>query len=145
LRISPADRLTSETAQPPEFDSELERRIAELWESEPAAGWCFARDQEFLVQGQQVFTPDFTLSDNSGEKIYIEVVGFWTPEYLQEKHQRLEQFAVASRGSKCHWLLMFDRPPPKAKEEMFEALRLPAVVLSKTKKPADWIRIALAE
>jgi len=145
LRISPADRLTSETAQPPEFDSELERRIAELWESEPAAGWCFARDQEFLVQGQQVFTPDFTLSDNSGEKIYIEVVGFWTPEYLQEKHQRLEQFAVASRGSKCHWLLIFDRPPPKAKEEMFEALRLPAVVLSKTKKPADWIRIALAE
>lgn len=144
LRISPADRLTSETAAPPEFDSGLERRIAELWEREPVEGWCFARDQEFLVKGQQVFTPDFTLSNNQGEKIYVEVVGFWTPEYLQEKYQRLEQFAITSSGSKRHWLLMFDRPPPKAKEEIFEALQLPSVVLSKTKKPQDWIRLALA-
>lgn len=145
LRISPADRLTTESQAPAEFDSELERRIADLWESEPAEGWQFARDTEFLVQGQQIFTPDFILSNNAGEKIYIEVVGFWTPEYLQEKYQRLQQFAITDQGSKRHWLLMFDRPPPKAKEEMFEALRLPAIVLAKTKKPEDWIRVALAK
>jgi len=143
LRINPSDRLTSESAEPPEFDSDLERRIAELWENDPVEGWRFARDQEFLVQGQQVFTPDFILTDNSGVTIYIEVVGFWTPEYLNEKQQRLEQFAIASQGSKRHWLLMFDRPPPKAKEEMFQTLKLPSVVLSKNKKPEDWIRLVL--
>ncbi|HBJ33950.1 MAG TPA: hypothetical protein DDZ51_04125, partial [Planctomycetaceae bacterium] len=130
---------------PLEFDSELERRIADLWETEPVEGWQFERDQEFLVQGQQVFTPDFLLSNNFGDKIPIEVVGFWTPEYLQEKHQRLQQFAITDQGSKRHWLLMFDRPPPKAKEEISEALRLPAVVLSKTKKSQEWIRVALAK
>lgn len=145
LRISPSDRLTSESAEPPEFDSELERRIAELWENNPAEGWRFARDQEFLVQAQQVFTPDFILTDNSGVTIYIEVVGFWTPEYLNEKQQRLEQFAIASQGSKRHWLLMFDRPPTAAKAEIFQTLKLPSVVLSKNKKPEDWIRIALAK
>jgi predicted nuclease of restriction endonuclease-like RecB superfamily len=145
LRISPADRLSSEVATPAEFDSELERRIAELWQRQPVAGWDFARDQECLVQGQQVFTPDFVLSNNSGVKIYIEVVGFWTPEYLQEKYRRLRQFIFTGRGSKRHWVLMLDRPPPKAKEEMLDGLQLPSIILSKTKTPDDWIRIALTE
>jgi predicted nuclease of restriction endonuclease-like RecB superfamily len=72
--------LAAQTQSPHGFDSELERRIADLWETKPVEGWQFARDQEFLVQGQQVFTPDFILSNNIGDKIYIEVVGFWTPE-----------------------------------------------------------------
>lgn len=143
LLISPADRLTIESQSPPEFDSEHERRIAQLWKGAPVEGWQFSRDQDFLVQGQQVFTPDFALSNNDGETIYIEVVDFWTPVYLQEKYQRLEKFANSRHGSKSHGLLMFDRPPAKAKEELFESLRLPSIVLSKNKKPTDWIRLAL--
>jgi hypothetical protein len=38
---------------------------------------------------------------------------------------------------------MFDRPPAKAKEDVFNALQLPTVIVSETKKPQDWIRVTL--
>jgi predicted nuclease of restriction endonuclease-like RecB superfamily len=145
LRLSPADRLSSETVVPADFDSDLERRIAELWHRQPVPGWTFTRDQEFLYEGQQVFTPDFVLTGPRGLKIYIEVVGFWTPQYLHEKHQRLQSFVLNRRVARRHWLLMFDRPPPKTKEDIFDTLHLPSVVVSKTKMPDEWIRIALGE
>ena len=36
------------------------------------------------------FIPDFSL-ERDGTKIYVEIVGFWTPEYLKHKIQKLNQ------------------------------------------------------
>jgi len=143
LRLTPLDRLVSETQSPAEFDSDLEQRIAGYWESNPVDGWRFTRNHEFLVQHQQIFTPDFTLVSITGIRIHIEVVGFWTPEYLREKHQRLKQFACSSTRSSDRWLLMFDRPPTPSKKQCLQDLDLPIVVITKTKKPQDWINAAL--
>lgn len=145
LRLSPADRLSSETTAPMDFDSELERRIAHLWHRNPVPGWSLARDQEFLVVEQQVFTPDFVLTHETGQKIYIEVVGFWTPEYLQDKYKRLSQFVTNRHGNSRRWLLMFDRPPQSSKQDLYTQLQIPAVILTQTKTPADWLSAALGQ
>ncbi len=138
MKVSPEDRLSSEASPPPEFDSELEQKVADRWHREPVADWHLERDREFLVQNQEVFTPDFTLTHVDGTKIYIEVVGYWTPEYLQEKQQRLSRFAIENES--VRWLLMLDRPPNQAKSSLLESLGLPIVVLSKSNGPKHWIR-----
>ncbi len=38
-----------------------------------------------LKAGQYAFIPDFSLERN-GKKVYIEIIGFWTPEYLKNKN-----------------------------------------------------------
>ncbi|MFY7876304.1 MAG: DUF790 family protein, partial [Pirellula sp.] len=38
------------------------------------------------------FFPDFALVHENGSRVMLEIVGFWTPEYLQEKARVLEQF-----------------------------------------------------
>jgi predicted nuclease of restriction endonuclease-like RecB superfamily len=143
LKLSPADRLTSEATAPAPFDSELEQQVAERWQKTPVTDWQLARDAEFLVKHQEIFTPDFTLTHRDGRKIYIEVVGYWTPEYLQEKAQRLARFAITESDS-VRWLLMLDRPPNAAKMDLLQSLKLPTVVISKTNGPEQWIRTVFA-
>ena len=41
-----------------------------------------------MKAGQYAFIPDFSLEKN-GKKIYVEIIGFWTPEYLQKKIQKI--------------------------------------------------------
>ena len=43
-----------------------------------------------MKAGQYAFIPDFSLERN-GTKIYVEIIGFWTPEYLKHKIQKLNQ------------------------------------------------------
>ena len=38
---------------------------------------------KFLHRGQKVFVPDFVFRHSDGRTVLIEIVGFWTPEYLQ--------------------------------------------------------------
>ena len=41
-----------------------------------------------MKAGQYAFIPDFSLERN-GTRIYVEIIGFWTPEYLKHKIQKL--------------------------------------------------------
>ena len=38
-----------------------------------------------MSSGGAVFLPDFTLRNANGREAAVELVGFWTPEYLQNK------------------------------------------------------------
>ncbi len=69
----------------PEYDSSLERRFASIAE---AAGWRAIREPEPLVVGRSIVIPDFLLM-KGGAKIYVEVMGFWTPEYVEKKVRKL--------------------------------------------------------
>ena len=46
------------------------------------------REPEPLVAGVHVLIPDFSF-ERDGMKVYLEVVGFWTPEYLERKINKL--------------------------------------------------------
>jgi predicted nuclease of restriction endonuclease-like RecB superfamily len=41
------------------------------------------------VASDSVFLPDFTLRHADGREALVEVVGFWTPEYLEEKLRKV--------------------------------------------------------
>lgn len=85
-------RLVSHFRRFPLFDSRLERDFADdfqkTFERHPhgVGQWSLARaDAVIPVERNQVMIPDFTLRDRSGHEVYLEIVGFWTPEYLSRK------------------------------------------------------------
>jgi len=92
FELSPRDRLRSHLSAGDEFDSEVERAFAEKFGPE-RDGWRLQREGGFLVRDQKVFVPDFAFRHRDGTLIYLEIVGYWTPEYLEAKARTLSLFA----------------------------------------------------
>jgi uncharacterized protein len=92
LDLSADDGLHTHLPPPEEFDSQLEATFARQW-GEEREGWTLEREAEILHQGQKTFVPDFVLRHADGRRVLLEIVGFWTPEYLQAKFQTLRAFA----------------------------------------------------
>jgi len=93
LDLSSADGLTSHLPSPDDFDSSVEEAFAEKWGTEPRDGWQLIREGEVLHHHQKVFVPDFAFRHEDGRTALMEIVGFWTPEYIQAKLDTLRQFA----------------------------------------------------
>jgi predicted nuclease of restriction endonuclease-like RecB superfamily len=68
------------------FDSAIEKEFYQL----AFRGWIVRREPIVLQAGQYAFIPDFSIERN-GTKIYVEIIGFWTPEYLKHKIQKVNQ------------------------------------------------------
>lgn len=92
LALSAEDGLRSHLPPPAAFDSRLEQSFAESWGSGPRDGWRLERETEVLQRGQKVFLPDFALRHADGRYVLLELVGFWTPEYLRAKIETLRTF-----------------------------------------------------
>ncbi|MCP4157944.1 MAG: DUF790 family protein [bacterium] len=92
LELSFRDRFKSYLPAKEEFDSKVEENFAEKWGDEARDGWRLLREGELLWKNQKVFFPDFVLLHENGSKVHLEIVGFWTPEYLQEKVKTLKMF-----------------------------------------------------
>jgi predicted nuclease of restriction endonuclease-like RecB superfamily len=75
--------------RPSLYDSTIEERFARSFLSY-GSGWVLKREPEPLVTGTHVLIPDFSFEKN-GAKVYLEVVGFWTSEYLERKINKLKQ------------------------------------------------------
>jgi predicted nuclease of restriction endonuclease-like RecB superfamily len=93
LELSADDGLNSHLPAPDEFDSQVEEAFAAKWGPEPRDGWSLSREGEILHQRQKVFVPDFAFRHDDGRTALLEIVGFWTPEYLQAKLETLQTFA----------------------------------------------------
>ncbi len=77
---------------PPEpFDSEVEEKFAEKF-GEKRDGWSLYREDVVLHEGQITFVPDFVFRHDDGTEVLFEIVGFWTPEYLEKKRATLRRF-----------------------------------------------------
>lgn len=79
---------------PKPFDSRLEERFVRDF-TRALPDWDVLREPEpVAVAGTWIF-PDFALVDRrTGERRWlVEIVGFWTPEYLRAKLERLRQAA----------------------------------------------------
>jgi predicted nuclease of restriction endonuclease-like RecB superfamily len=75
----------------PLYDSTTEERFAKSFLSY-GTGWALRREPEPLIAGTHVLIPDF-LFEKDGMKVYLEVVGFWTPQYLERKVAKLGSIA----------------------------------------------------
>ncbi len=70
------------------YDSAWERRFARDFRASVWATrqhWQLSRERSPLSAGGVVFLPDFTLRHADGREAAVELVGFWTPEYLAAK------------------------------------------------------------
>ena len=50
------------------------------------------REGQILHDHQKTFVPDFTFRHKDGTEVLLEIVGFWTPEYLLHKRRSLQLF-----------------------------------------------------
>ncbi|HUU88535.1 MAG TPA: DUF790 family protein [Candidatus Glassbacteria bacterium] len=55
--------------------------------------WVMRREPEPLIVGKHVMIPDFSF-ERDNLKIYMEVVGFWTTDYLLRKIKKLKEIKV---------------------------------------------------
>lgn len=68
------------------FDSAIEKEFSTLGFND----WSVRREPAVLQAGQYAFIPDFSLERN-GIRVFVEIIGFWTPEYLKNKIQKINQ------------------------------------------------------
>jgi uncharacterized protein len=76
----------------PTYDSSIEEDFDSHFQA-VTSGWVLKREPEPVSAGKQVIIPDFSL-EKANIKIYLEIVGFWTEEYLQRKIEKLKQVEV---------------------------------------------------
>ena len=129
LRLGHCDGLAPSRA-PKRYDSKLEARFARDLASH-APEWGLAREPEALQVGDRLVFPDFAL-EHLGRRWLVEIVGFWTPEYLARKLETLRGKGV---------LLCIDRKLACTDEE---TAGLPVVWFRNRLDPAAVIR-ALAD
>jgi len=86
--LSPADGLHSRVPAPRIFDSGLEERFAQKF-GESRNGWRLRRETLLLEAGERLLVPDFVFHHGDGTVVALEIVGYWTPEYLAEKLEKL--------------------------------------------------------
>jgi predicted nuclease of restriction endonuclease-like RecB superfamily len=75
------------------YDSAVEEDFAAHFQA-LKSGWNLRREPEPVLAGKQVIIPDFSL-EREGIKVYMEVVGFWTTEYLLRKIEKLKKVDVS--------------------------------------------------
>ena len=92
LKLSDRDGFTSHLPTPEDFDSAVEESFAGKFGPEQA-GWRLCREGTILHDRQAAFVPDFVFRHADGTEVLMEIVGFWTNEYLAKKRQTLRRFA----------------------------------------------------
>ncbi len=75
------------------FDSQLESDFAAEFETKfggRRGKWLLSREDEVLLLGDTVMIPDFAVTHKkTGQRVLIELVGFWHPDYLRRKVEKV--------------------------------------------------------
>lgn len=84
-------------SEPRRFDSRLEERFARDF-ARVARDWAIVREPEPIDAGGHLFFPDFVVHPRLDpcRRWFVEIVGFWTPEYLANKLDRLRRAHVSN-------------------------------------------------
>src|SRR5919199_226363 len=83
------------------YENPVVERLAGLW-SRGAGGWSLEQSGEVIDLGDSAFIPDFVLrKEETGARVFLEVLGFWTPELLRERllefdHAGVRNFILAA-------------------------------------------------
>ncbi|HET9555163.1 MAG TPA: DUF790 family protein [Anaeromyxobacteraceae bacterium] len=83
------------SAEPRRFDSQVEERFARDF-GRAAPAWELVREPAPVEAGGHLVFPDFAVHrrDEPGRRWLVEIVGFWTPEYLATKLARLREARI---------------------------------------------------
>jgi predicted nuclease of restriction endonuclease-like RecB superfamily len=106
--------LRKPTLRQATYDSAAEESFASQFRAVDS-GWTLKREPEPVLAGSQVIVPDFSL-ERAGLKVYLEIVGFWTEEYLRRKAEKLKQvdvkmILVVNEALACEKLAALEKRP----------------------------------
>ena len=73
-------------------ESQLQHLLEHSKQIAITSGGILVREGEILHHHQKVFVPDFVFRHDDGRRVLMEIVGFWTPEYLEAKLATLQLF-----------------------------------------------------
>jgi uncharacterized protein len=101
-------------AQQLTYDSATEKTFASQFQA-LKTGWTLKREPEPVLAGTGVIVPDFSL-ERSGLKVYLEIVGFWTEEYLLRKAEKLKHvqekmLLLVDEALACEKLIALEKRP----------------------------------
>ncbi len=105
LAIRSGDPITP-ARELPSFDSQVEERFARAF-GRLARSWQIVREPRPMAVGAALMFPDFELVHaGTGERWLLEIVGFWTPEYVTRKlaqlrAARIERMIVCLDQERC--------------------------------------------
>ena len=88
FELDPSANLSSHYSSRDDFDSDVERTLARKWERANTE-WNLIHEDDVIDLGAEVMIPDFALEHPDGRRAILEIVGFWTPEYLDEKLEKI--------------------------------------------------------
>ncbi|MGH6689697.1 MAG: DUF790 family protein [Gammaproteobacteria bacterium] len=96
LRLVTGDPISPSNA-PRQYDSHLEERFAREFRR-AAPDWDIVREPEPVNAGDTLIFPDFALRRRSdpGQRWLLEIVGFWTPDYVERKLALYQKARVAN-------------------------------------------------
>jgi len=86
--LSSKDSFRSRVPPPVLFDSSLEESFARRFGA-AREGWHLRRETLLLEAGASLVVPDFAFTHDDGTEVALEIVGYWTPEYLAKKFGKL--------------------------------------------------------
>lgn len=110
-------QLYAEHFAEPRAENSLLEKVLTKW-NEPE--WMLLPCAEVIDLGETAFAPDLVAEHTNGQRVYLELLGFWTPRYLQ---QRLQEF---TRGGMKNFLLAVSEEWRGSREE---PVNLPPQVL----------------
>lgn len=90
LKVRSGDPIFPRIAPKP-FDSRLEERFEQEF-SRLTPDWDLIREPIPIAVGSSHIFPDFAIQNRLGERWLLEIIGFWTPEYI---HKKLTSFREA--------------------------------------------------
>ena len=82
-------RLRSHYVTTPGYETPTIAQLAESW-ARFDSPWTLEPGREVIDLGDGAFIPDFVVRHPDGEYVYLEILGFWTPDHLDA---RLKEFA----------------------------------------------------
>lgn len=87
-------RLRSHYPEITPYENPVVEKLAAVWGGAPT-GWTLERSSEVIDLGESAFIPDFVLRHaETGARVFLEVLGFWTPEHLRERLTEFEHAGV---------------------------------------------------
>jgi len=89
FHLSRKEGLTSHYRDEPEFNSAAEEALFRRFSRNAKSKWTIEREGAVLSTPEVVMIPDFTFRHADGRVAHLEIVGFWTPQYLARKLEKV--------------------------------------------------------
>jgi len=90
FQLTSEDGYVSHYPPPKEFDSALESGFSDRF-AKLESPWKLEREVDLVPIPGGVIIPDFRLLHEDGRSVLLEIVGYWRPDYLTKKFDRLKK------------------------------------------------------